>query len=325
MSELSAATQRESELRLYQAEMLLIGVMLVWALNFPVTKWAIGDATREGMNIFAFNAIRYIFAGASIVVVFFLQRRAWQKVGAGDWKRLLGLGLLAHVFYQMAFIIGLSKTTAGNSAIIVSTSPLWTVLFTALLHKERIRGATLGAMGLSLTGIAMIVVGSGKKIEFGSEAVTGDLITLAAAMLWALNTSIQKPLVARYPSTQVALVSVGVGALVLPLVGVPAMATMDWGAFTVWHYVAAILSGALSIGLANVVWSHAVKKIGPAQTANFNNLVPVIAFAVSYFFLEEQYKWLQIIGAAITICGVWLARRTAGNSAPPVKTSLPNA
>jgi hypothetical protein len=75
----------------------------------------------------------------------------------------------------------------------------------------------------------MIVVGSGKKIEFGSEAAMGDLITLLAAMLWALNTSVQKPLVARYPSTQVALVSVGVGALVLPLVGAPAMATMDWG------------------------------------------------------------------------------------------------
>lgn len=299
--------------------------MLVWALNFPVTKWAIGDATRDGMNIFAFNAIRYVFAGGSIVVVFLLQRRAWQQVGAGDWKRLLGLGLLAHVFYQMAFIIGLSKTTAGNSAIIVSTSPLWTVLFTALLHKERVRRVTLGAMGLSLAGIVMIVVGSGKKIEFGSEAAMGDLITLLAAMLWALNTSIQKPLVARYPSTQVALVSVGVGALVLPLVGAPAMIEMDWSGFTVWHYVAAVASGALSIGLANVVWSHAVKKIGPSQTANFNNLVPVLAFVVSYFFLKEKYALLQIIGAAVTLGGVWLARWSATANAAPAKSGLPNA
>ncbi len=325
MPESSAATARESNLRLYQAELLLVGVMLVWALNFPVTKWAIGDATREGMNIFAFNAIRYVFAGASIVVVFFLQRRAWQRVGAGDWKRLLGLGLIAHVFYQMAFTVGLSKTTAGNSAILVSTSPLWTVLFTSLLHKERVRRAALGGMGLSLAGIVMIVVGSGKKIEFGSEAVTGDLITLAAAMLWALNTSIQKPLVARYPSTQVALVAVGVGALALPLAGAPAMTTMDWGGFTLWHYAAAMASGALSIGLANVVWSHAVKKIGPSQTANFNNLVPVLAFVVSYFLLKENYTRSQLVGAAVTLCGVWLARGSANANVAPVKSGLPNA
>jgi drug/metabolite transporter (DMT)-like permease len=325
MCKSSAATASANHLRLYPAELLLVGVMLVWALNFPVTKWAIGDSARSGMDLLAFNAIRYVFAGASIAVVFFLQRRPWQRVDAGDWKRLLGLGLLAHVFYQMAFIIGLSKTTAGNSAIIVSTSPLWTVLFTALLHKERVRAGTLGAMALSLTGIVMIVAGSGKKVDWGGQAVTGDLVTLAAAMLWALNTSVQKPLVARYPSTQVALVSVGVGALVLPLVGVPAMMRMDWRALSLWHYVAAIASGTLSIGLANVVWSQAVKKIGPAQTANFNNLVPVIAFAVSYFLLKEQYKWLQVAGAALTLIGIWLARWRANNRAVAAKSGLPNA
>ena len=77
---------------------------------------------------------------------------------------------------------------------------------------------------------------------------------------------------------------------------------------TQWWFVA-IVSGALSIAAANVLWSYGVKKLGPGRTGNFGNLVPVLAFVFSYLTLHEQLVPVQFIGVAVTLAGVWIARQ----------------
>jgi len=84
---------------------------------------------------------------------------------------------------------------------------------------------------------------------------------------------------------------------------------MNWSLVGWTYWAATFLSGALSIGIANLFWSQGVQRLGPGRTANFNNLVPVLALIMSYFALKEELHLLQLLGAAITIGGVWLARR----------------
>ena len=103
--------------REHTAELLLIVVVVIWAANYPIAKWAIA-----GLNVFVFNGIRYIVAAAG-VLLFFRLRHAWTPITRKDWPALLRAGFIANVLYQMAFIVGLSLTTAGNSAVLLSTSP----------------------------------------------------------------------------------------------------------------------------------------------------------------------------------------------------------
>jgi drug/metabolite transporter (DMT)-like permease len=57
-------------------------------------------------------------------------------------------------------------------------------------------------------------------------------------------------------------------------------------------------------------WNRGIKELGPGQAANFNNLIPVLAIVIAYFVLGEELYLTQFIGAAITIAGVWYARRS---------------
>ena len=140
-------------------------------------------------------------------------------------------------------------------------------------------------------------------------ALVGDIISLAAAMLWALNTNLQKPLLARYSAVQVTLVMLSVGAVGLTAAAVPAAISLDWASLDGRYYLAAAASGAFSIAMANVFWSLGVKRLGPGRTSSFNNLVPILAFVISYVALNEQVFLIHFIGAAVTIFGVWFARR----------------
>lgn len=286
-----------------KAELWLLFVVVVWAANYPVAKYGL-----QGMNPFIFNAIRYLVA-AIVLVLPYLGRSRWQRIEPGDVPRVLRAGIVAGVIYQLAFITGLSMTTAGNSAVFLSTSPLWTMFLNARIHKEKIQSLMWAGMAVSLCGVVMIIAGSGKKIELGGKELIGDIITLAAGALWGLNTNLQKPLLVRYSPMQLAFLLSATGAVGLSLLAIPAARSMEWTSVHWTFYLAAISSGAISIGIANGLWSNGVRRLGPSRTANFSNLVPVLALAFSFFTLHEELLPVQILGAGVTIVGVWIARR----------------
>jgi drug/metabolite transporter (DMT)-like permease len=294
-----------------RAEFLLLGLVFVWAANFPVMKFAL-----IGIPLLVFNSIRFV-VGASVLGAAFASRSKWVPFERTELWKVVGIGLLAHFVYQMVFIVGLTLTTAGNSAVLVSTAPLWTVFFDSRLHKTPISRHMWIGMGVSFAGVILIVIGSGKKLEFGSAALVGDIITLAAASLWGLYTNLQKHLLARHSAVQLTFSMVTMGAIGLTLIGIPSIASVNWGSIPWPYYLAAIASGALSIGFANAVWSYGVKRLGPGRTSAFNNLVPVLAFIISYLALDEKIYAIQVVGAAITISGVWLARKRVSQEVQP--------
>ena len=289
--------------RRVMAESLLLFTVVIWAANYPLAKFSL-----SGLHPFVFNSIRYVTATLVIWLVV-VTNRVPVKIHKGDVSRLLGVGMIGSVFYQVVFIIGLAMSTAGNAAVILSTSPLWTVILHARIHKEKLPPIVWIGTVLSLLGVIMIILGSGQKVGFGSSQFAGDCVLLAAAALWGLNTNLQKPLLTAYSATQLTLIMMAIGGIGLSLIALPFVpATFEH--VPAWPYLlAALLSGAFSIGIGNLLWSFGVKILGPSNTATFNNLVPVLAFIISYFTLHEELAAIQFVGAAITITGVWITRQ----------------
>jgi drug/metabolite transporter (DMT)-like permease len=290
--------------RVFPVESMLMAAVVIWAANYPVSKYGL-----SGLGVFVFNGLRFVVASLFLVFLF-LHRFRWMPVARGDWMKLLGLGLLASVIYQAAFVTGLNLTTSGNAAVLLSTSPLWTVLFDARINKQPISGGMIWGMGLSLCGVILIIVGSGKEWEFGSTALAGDLICFAAAALSGLTNNLQRPFLIRYGVPQLSLILIVIGAVGLMVIAVPSAVQTPWTSVH-WSYYAAVLaSGAFSIAIGSLFWNRGIKELGPGRAANFNNLIPVLAFVISYLVLGEKMYFTQFVGAAITIAGVWFARRS---------------
>ena len=286
-----------------RAELLLLLVITIWAANYPLAKYGIG-----GINMFVFNGIRYVVA-ALVLGGALLGQARWRPIARSDWMGLLRAGAIANIVYQVAFIIGLSMTTAGNSAVILATSPLWTFYLSSKMHREIVPGQVWLGMGISLTGIALITIGGATGLAIARETMLGDLICLVAAFLWALSTNLQKPLLVRNSPEQVSLVMVGVGSVGLTLIAIPDAVAMSWSDVHWSYYAAAVMSGAASIGIANLFWSYGVQRLGPGRTGMFSNLTPALALFLSYVTIREELSVLQITGAAVTLFGIWYARR----------------
>lgn len=287
-------------------ESALALMVFVWGVNFAVVKRAL-----EAFDPLAFNALRYPIASAFV----FLVLRAQGPLGLPerrDVPRILVLGVLGNVVYQMAFILGLDRTLAGHASLILALTPVFTAFLSAVTGHERPGPRTWAGAALAAAGVAL-VTGSALGLGDGdTRALVGDLILLGAAFAWALYTVGARPIVQKYGSVQTTAWTLWVGTLGLVLMGVPGLAGQDWAVVGAWEWGGLLFSAILSIGLAYLIWYRGVERIGNTRTAIFSNLTPLVALAVGALWLGERPGALALVGVVVTLSGVLLVRADPG-------------
>lgn len=285
-------------------EAALAVMVLVWGVNFAVVK-----AALSVFQPLAFNALRFLIASVFVYAV--LRARGPLTLPArAHWPRLLGLGLLGNLVYQLCFILGLDRTGAGHASLILALTPLITAFLSMLTGHERPGPRTWIGAAASIVGIGL-VTGAGIRVG-GTEALVGDAILLVACVAWALYTVGARPLVAAYGSVATTAWTLWIGAAGLVAVGVPSLARQAWGQVTAPAWGGLVFSAFFAIGLAYLIWYRGVERIGNTRTAIFSNLTPIVALFAGAVLLGETLSALPLAGAALTIGGVMIVRTDRG-------------
>ncbi len=277
-------------------------LILIWASNFSVVKFALRD-----MSPLAFNGLRFTIAS---VILWLSVQIGGQTAGIDrrHWPALIGLGILGNTFYQILFIFGIDWTAAGNAALMLATTPIFTTLLSVLFRQEKIGIIAVAGVILSFVGIALVVWGGAATISFTSGTLRGDLTTLTAAAAWSAYTVGSAPFVRRYGALPVTSVTMWVGALGLIAVSVPAFAAQDWSAVRPISWLALLYSGAFAIALAYFIWYYSIRQIGNTRTAVYSNFIPVVALVIAWLTLGEVPTWVQLVGAGAILAGTILVR-----------------
>lgn len=157
--------------------------------------------------------------------------------------------------------------------------------------------------------MALVVLGSGEKLEFGPR-LFGDLLAVATVILWALYTVLSQGLLKRYSSVKLNALTMPWGAALLLLAATPAISRTAPSFPTVPSMVWIILaaSGIFAISISYIIWYKGIQKLGATRTSVYANLVPVLAAIISYFVLGERLDWQFWLGMALVLAGVSLAR-----------------
>ena len=298
----AASTIRRST-RAAEAGLLLM--VVIWALNFSVIKVALDEIPP-----FAFNALRFPLA-ALLLAALLARRGALRLPLPEDRGRVIALGVVGNVLYQLLFIAGMARSRAGNASLLLTGSPVYTAILSAALGHERVRTAAWAGIAATVAGIAL-VVGSGEGgFRFGSATLAGDLMLVAASAIWAVYTVGAKDLIARYGSLAVTAWTLWVGAILLFLIGIPDLLSMDRTPSPL-AWAGVVYAGVLGIGVAYALWYAAVKVLGNTHTASFSNLTPVLAIAVAWAWLGEVPNLWQLVGAAVILGGISVVRRATG-------------
>ena len=277
-----------------------IGVAVIWGVNVPVMK-----AGLQEVDPFFFNAARLTLSAVALGLLEAVERRGRPEV-VTPWGKVIGLGLLSSLAYQVLFLLGMDATSAGNTAIIVASGPLWTAIIESAMGVDRHGARAWGALAVAFVGTALVTL-TGVDDPSGGATLFGNLVMLAAMGTWALATVLSRPLLETFPATRLAFLAVlvslpGHWALALPGLDLASVERPGFVASTI------VYSGVLSTGIAYSLWNRSVRELGAARTAAFSNLVPVVALTVAWVYLGEQPRALQLAGGALVVAGLLMWR-----------------
>lgn len=284
-----------------RSDLAMLLVVVIWGVNFSVMK-----GTFHQIPPLAFSAIRFTVASVLLLPLAVRRSGAGALAGADVW-RLVVLGVLGNTIYQLGFILGLDRSTASNSAMLLAAMPVLVAVLATALGFDAARPRMFWGIGIATAGVILVVAARG--VHFSSATMVGDLLTLFAAVCWAAYTVGLRTLPAGISPLRVTAVVTVAGAPGLVLAGVPDLLRLDWTAIDASGWAALAYATLLSLVLAYVLWNRSVQVVGPSRTAIYTCLTPLVASAAAWALLGERPHPLQGVGAALIIGGVVLTRR----------------
>jgi drug/metabolite transporter (DMT)-like permease len=302
-SAIAAQAERDAGSRLGSTDLLLLLMTVIWGSNFTAIKYSIGD----NLLPLSFNGLRFVLASILMVIAALASGRTL-KVARGDGWRLFGLGLLANTLYQSFFITGMAYTRAGNAALILATTPMFTAVISRIRRQEYFTPRGIAGLFLAFGGILLIILSGESKVSVG-ETVMGDCLLVISTVCWSIYTVGSKRLVHTYGSVKATAFMMITGTPLLLLVCAPSLLRQDWSRVRPIAWAGVIYSGVFAIAFAYIIWNHGVRKIGSTRTAIYSNVTPIVAVLVAWPTLGEAPTPGQVIGAVVIFAGLYLVRR----------------
>jgi drug/metabolite transporter (DMT)-like permease len=287
----------------------MVLVATIWGGNFSVSKFAMLQ-----LPPLAFSGLRFALASALLLLVT-RQLGAWERLPRRTFWALAGLGVVGNTFYQTAFMIGLSLTSATNSAMIVAILPVIVTVLGTLLGIER--ASPLMWLGVLLGTAGVLLVVGAHGVRLNSSALQGDLLVLVATLCWSFYTVGVLRAGRGVNPLQITAITAAAGTPGLLLLGAPGLVRQNWAQVSSGTWGALAYAALLSLVLSYVLYNRAVQGIGSGRTAIYNCLTPLVAMLVAWLTLGEAPLAIQFLGVVLVIAGV-LVSVAAGRGAERV-------
>jgi drug/metabolite transporter (DMT)-like permease len=283
----------------------LVVVALVWGASFIA-----GRVVSAEMNAPTAALWRYIVATTVLLVLAFAIEHGLPRLTNGQWISIVILGILGVCGYNLCFMYGLQTVSASRASLIIALIPAATLLGGAVfLHEPLTRWRLLG-VGLALLGVAIEFGGGNPLALFAGRAGLGEAALFGCVLSWAAYTLLSKRLLGEGVSTLAATTYAALTGTAMLVATSAATGNLGFPHASTKAWLGIAFIGVFSTALAYCWFSDGVRVIGPARTAVFINLVPVVAIALGVLLLGEGLEPSMVIGAAFVVGGVFIINRT---------------
>lgn len=209
---------------------------------------------------------------------------------------LLGLLEAGAIF---AYFIAVRYTTVSIAVLLLYTAPVYVTLLSPLLLKEKITRRSLLALGLSITGVVIVIQPDATGYDAGN--IIGIAMGLMAGVLYALMI-----LTSRYLKDYYSGTAQTAWSIIMNLVVFSAFITAAPPAAVMENLPLLVLFGLLPTAIGSMLYFNGISLIG-AQSASIMALIePVSAVLFAFIFLGEPVSMGTFVGGAFILLGALL-------------------
>ncbi|WP_435195640.1 DMT family transporter [Natronomonas sp. EA1] len=250
-----------------------------------------------------FAALRYDIAGVVLLGYAALTTDRWLPRTRGDFVAIAVSGAVFIAAYHALLYVGEGNISGAVASIVISLSPVLTVVVAAALLGERLKGLQLGGIALGFLGVVLVA----DPTSAGTESLFGIGLVFLAALAFAVGSVFLRKHDHTLPlrSIQAWAMLVGAGLLHLGSLGLGEPQSVAWT-------TDALISLAYLAGLSGIVafsiYFALLDEIGPTELNLIGYVEPIVATALSWALLGHVVDSGTVVGFLAILLGFALVK-----------------
>ena len=274
----------------------LMLTILLWSATPAISKLALIEL--DNLQLVFYTSIAGVIS-LFFFVLFQNKIKHFKNFKRNDYLKIFGMGFLGIFLFYILRFGSFLIAPAGQTNIINFLWPVFVIIFSIKILKEKFNIKTIIAILISFFG-ALIIFTEGNLLSFNSEYTLGYLLALLGAICYGLFSVLGKKL--NYEiNTSMFLYYFFATLLIIPT-------TLIFSNFIIPRSITTIISIILLGGIINsigfVFWFKALKKRHTHKTANTIYAVPFLALIWTYFLNSEPIRLFSLIGLILIITGI---------------------
>lgn len=291
--------------------------LLAAALLFSTGGAAIKATSLTGWQV---ASLRSAIAVPAVLLMVPAARRRW------NWRTFL-VGI-PYAATMILFVTSTKLTTSANAIFLQSTAPLYVLLLSPWLLRERVRAADLGFMAAVAAGLALFFVGVEQPQATAPNPALGNVLGVLSGVAWALTVMGLRWLGGRGGGNGEVLSTVVAGNAIACLVILPLALPVSGTGWADWLAISYL--GVVQVGLAYVCLTAGLRRVPALEASTLLLAEPALnPIWVWLAHGEVPGHWGLVGGAVIlvaTAVRTWSSARAPGNvEAAPPATEIPSA
>lgn len=276
-------------------------MVTAWGISFVSTK----ELLNNGLNPTEIYLLRFTLAYLLLLTV------TCKHIFARSLKdefRFFICGLCGGSIYFITENTAIGYTLVSNVSLIVTTAPLLTALLMRLVYKnERINAVTIAGSVIAFIGVGFVIFNSSFKLTVNP---LGDILSLCAALSWAIYSVVLKSLNSRYDSLFMTRKTFFYGVVTcIPFFLLqPSTCTIDVLLRPSVIYNLLFL-GIVASMLCYILWNVTVKNLGAIRVSNYLYFTPITTLLISAGYLGERITIIGVAGFALILSGVIISEK----------------
>lgn len=272
---------------------------LIYGVSFTVAK----EVMPQYVKPFGFIFLRV--SGATLLfwtVSLFLRK---ERIDMTDYPRLLLGAIFGIALNQLSFFKGLSMTTPISASVIMVSSPILVLSFSAILLRERVTKRKLSGIFIGMLGAVVLIV-FGKEIGSSSDASLGNLLIFVNATSYSLYLILIKSLTRKYQPITLAKWLYLLGLFMVIPFGIQEFNLIEWQGMPegiLWRIGFIVVFTSFLTYLLNL---FAIRKLLPTTLSIFIYLQPVIATSYALLIGSDSLNLIKLLSTLLIFTGVFL-------------------
>lgn len=267
--------------------------------------WGVISVFIKGLTSFDYDSFDIMcfrsWASVVLMFIFFLMRdRSLLKIKLRDIWMFIGTGIFSLTFFSYCYFTSIVRSGAAVAVVLLYTSPIFVMLMSAVVFKEKITLKKIVALILTFIGCVLVagLIGTGSRLSMGAL-----LLGLGAGFGYALYSIFAGFAVKKYSSLTVTFYTFLFSGITLPIFRNP-VALISSVSLQVIPWI--VGTSIICTVLPYLCYTWGLGKMEAGKAAVLVTVEPLVGAIIGILIYHEDANLFKLLGIILIFSAVIL-------------------